>query len=165
MSESFEKVLACLRVVGINTTIKSFNDRQVIQKGTFLLKKLGVILDYQFNLFIHGPYCKALTDDLYANEKNLNKIGRTVKLTEKEEEACKELRQIGKDPGMLEIISTFVILADDLHHSQDEALSRLRTLKPKFSESEIILGTSKAREFILKPSKSEAEELKKLGVC
>ncbi|MFH1106963.1 MAG: hypothetical protein V1787_03635 [Candidatus Micrarchaeota archaeon] len=161
MPESLEKALACLRVAGLNPKIGSFSDRLVIQKGTFLLQKLGVKLGYQFNLYIHGPYSKALTDELYANEKVLNKSGKDIKLTAKEEEACRELNAIGFNPSLLEIISTFVILADDLKYSQDEALTRLRTLKPKFSESEIILGTSKAREFVLKPTKSETVELKK----
>ncbi len=42
-----------------------FNNRLLLQKKVYLLKELGLDLDYNFHLYLHGPYSKDLATDGY----------------------------------------------------------------------------------------------------
>jgi len=155
------KALACLRAAGLNPQIDSFEDRLKIQKGVYLLQKLGVQTGFSYGLYVHGPYSPNLAKCLFEHQQELDKLGASYHLIEKEQEAAKRLSEIEFKQNLLEIISTYLCLNLDLHYSAEDSLKRLREIKSFMPESDLAVGVSKAKQLMFKPTHEELEELKK----
>jgi uncharacterized protein YwgA len=50
----------------IGVSMDSFHDRLINQKAIYLAQELGVDLGYYFRWYLRGPYCPALTTDLFS---------------------------------------------------------------------------------------------------
>lgn len=50
----------------LGDTEENFDNRFRIQKYVFLSQYFGLDLDYQFTMYLHGPYSPDLTNDYYA---------------------------------------------------------------------------------------------------
>lgn len=62
--------IKALKVEGIlDFNIKFFNHRLKLQKYVFLARRYGFDLNYNFSLYIHGPYSPELADDYYELDK------------------------------------------------------------------------------------------------
>jgi len=133
----------------------------IVQKTVCLLKLLGFELDYSFNsLYIRGPYCPELTNDLYEY-----KTAKFPTPTEQEKIKLNELKELSNElnPTMLEIMGTYAFLVHGLKKNEKEAILTLKKLKSFYSESDFAVGMSKAKQLFLKLSKKEIEEIKKEG--
>ena len=58
-------IAAVAHAMGRKPNVNSFEDRLLMQKGCFVLNKLGVYPRYRFDLYIRGPYSSELTRDYY----------------------------------------------------------------------------------------------------
>lgn len=160
MAEKIDVVIACLNAVGVKPSVSNFQDRLVVQKVVYLLQKLGVNLDFNYGLYVHGPYSPALTRCLFDNKPALE-AGRTkYELTPKEVDATNHLREIGFTPALLEVMSTYLCLNTDLHEKEDDAIRRLKELKPFISEADVAVGISKAKQLTFKSTKEDMAWLK-----
>ena len=65
------------------------------------------------------------------------------------------------NPSVLEIAATFEYFQADARLNEFEALIRLKDLKPFYSETELAIGVSKAKQLFFKPSETDLSELKK----
>jgi uncharacterized protein YwgA len=65
--------VALLKKIGKHK-IDSFNDRLYCQKTVYLANRLGISPKYKFGLYLHGPYSKDLTSDLYILKDYFDKI-------------------------------------------------------------------------------------------
>lgn len=52
--------------LGLGFSMETFEDRLVLQKGTYLAQAAGLRLGYHFRWDLRGPYCPALTNDGFA---------------------------------------------------------------------------------------------------
>lgn len=161
MSEKIEVVIACLKELGVKPSLGTFENRLVIQKLVYLLQKLEVPTGFQYGLYVHGPYSPDLTKCLYAHQKELETLQTRHVLTAKEAGAVNQLKEINLKPEFLEVMSTYLCLSIDLHEKEDDAIRRLKELKPFFSEGDVAVGVSKAKQLLFKPTKEDLEWLKK----
>ncbi len=54
-----------LRRLGLASALETFTDRLIAQKAVYLAQASGVDLGYFYRWYLRGPYCSALTDDLF----------------------------------------------------------------------------------------------------
>ena len=156
------KVIAFFRELGFSFNISQFDDRLIAQKLVCLLDLKGVDLGYPCSLYIRGPYSPDLTQDLYAFTHEFEGLDTRSCLTVKEKAIAEELGRIfGQDPVILEIGATYGYYALRQDSGPLEALRQVRRLKPFYSESQIALGISKAKQFLFEPTLQDIEDLKK----
>ena len=56
----------------LTVSVKSFEERLVLQKGSYLAQAAGVNLGYYFSWYLHGPYCSSLAKDAFAMSDELD---------------------------------------------------------------------------------------------
>jgi len=159
--EKYQKVIAFFKELGFRFDISSFDDRLVAQKLVCLLELKGVDIGYSCSLYVRGPYSPDLTQDLYAFPKEFTDLDTRSRLTPEEKEAAGELGRIfGLKPVPLEVGATYGFYT--LRQGSDplEAVRQVKRLKPFYSEAQIALGVSKAKQFLFTPTKEDLEAIK-----
>jgi hypothetical protein len=159
--EKHEKVIALLRELGFRFDIAAFDDRLVAQKIVCLLELRGIDLGYSCSLYVRGPYSPDLTQDLFAFAREFETQKTSSRLSADEKEAAGELGRIfGLRPVPLEIGATYGYYALRQKSDPPEASRQVRRLKPFYSEAQVALGISKAKQFLFKPTRKDLEDLK-----
>src|SRR3990170_3588304 len=65
---NLDKVIACLRFLGLHPSMYAYRWRFIVQKIAFLAKSLGMDIDYDFTIYVAGPYSRELNCDYYPDE-------------------------------------------------------------------------------------------------
>ena len=162
MSGKTDKVIACLKEINFKPKIDDFQTRIIIQKTVYLLDKKGLNFGFPFGIFIHGPYSQSLTVEYYNNKADFERLATKSSLTRKEKGMVDEFNQIfDMTFSLLEIAATYAYFIIDQGQDETAAIRNLKKIKPYFSETQVALGISKAKEFLFEPSKEDIFELKK----
>ncbi len=160
--EKHKKVIAFFKELGFAFDVSRFDDRLIAQKLVCLLEFRGIDLGYSCSLYVRGPYSPDLTLDLYSFTREFETLDTGERLNAKEKEAAGELGRIfGLKPIPLEVGATYGYCAIRQDCDPLEALRQVKKLKPFYSEAQIALGVSKAKEFLYMPSREDLEDLKK----
>jgi len=126
-------------------SLDTLGQRISCQKAAYFAKRLGIIPDYQYNLYIHGPYSPGLADDLYALRKDFQQLSPVSFANEELEEKFLRLERwiAGLSPRQLELLATY----DWLDRSGQRAGEMLKSLKHA-SEDEVRWCEGKLQGFI-----------------
>jgi uncharacterized protein YwgA len=151
---NLDKAIACFKELNLHPKVDDFQDKLVMQKVIYLLEKLGIDCGYSYSLYLRGPYSTGLTKDLYCNKDKVEALKTNVSFGEDEKEKFAKLVSIGLVPTMLEIVSTYTLLKFDDGLSENDAIIKLKSLKP-YPEHQIAIGISKAKQLFFKPSKDD----------
>jgi len=68
MSNDLDKVIACLKFLGLHPSMYVYRWRFLTQKIAFLAKALGMDIGYDFTVYVAGPYSRELNCDYYPDE-------------------------------------------------------------------------------------------------
>jgi hypothetical protein len=159
--ENRNKVIAFFKELGFEFDISRFDDRLIAQKLVCLLEFRGIDLGYSCSLYVRGPYSPDLTKDLFAFTPEFENLETGTQLNTAEKEAAGELGRIfGLKPVPLEVGATYGYYAIRQDCDPLEASRLVKRLKPFYSEAQIALGISKAKEFLYKPTQKDLEDLK-----
>jgi len=157
-----EKVIAFFKELGFECTISRFDDRLIAQKVVCLLELRGIDLGYPCSMYVRGPYSPDLTQDLFEFRGEFEHVTTESRLSSVEKETAQELLRIfGLKPILLEVGATYGYYSLRLNCDPLEALRQVKRLKPFYSEAQIALGISKAKEFLFQPTQKDLEDLKK----
>jgi len=160
--ENRKKVISFFKELGFEFDISEFDDRLVAQKVVCLLDLKGINLGYTCSIYVRGPYSPYLTQDLFEFTSEFENLKTDVRLSTAEKETAAELGRIfGLKPAPLEVGATYGYYALRQNCNPLEALRQVKRLKPFYSEAQIAIGISKAKEFLYKPTQKDFEELKK----
>ena len=160
--EKRAKLIACFRVLGFHFNKNEFTDRLIAQKVACLLELKGMDTGYPCNIYVRGPYSPELTQDLFEYSDEFSKLKTDASLNERESTIVKDLKKIFKmKPIFLEIGSTYGYFIKYSHCDPSEAVKLLKRLKPFYSEADIAVGVSKAKEFLFEPTEEDFKQLKK----
>jgi uncharacterized protein YwgA len=160
--EKHKKLIAFFKELGFHFTISEFDDRLIAQKLACLLELKGIDLGYSCSLYVRGPYSPDLTMDLYAHTREFENLQTGTRLSAAEKETAGNLGRIfGLKPVPLEVGATYGYYTLRQNSDPLEALRQVKRLKPFYSEAQIALGISKAKEFFSVPSQKDLEELRK----
>jgi len=154
-----EKIVSCFKEVGVSLRIDRFENRLIIQKAVFLLELIGMKFDYNFSLYVRGPYSPDLASELYAHEGKLHNM-KPCPLSESEKEKITRVYELSNEfePKILEIMATYLFIWKVKGESVNEALIHLKKLKP-YPETQIVIGVSRAKQ-LLPPTENEIREMK-----
>lgn len=144
-----------------------------IHKSLYILQKLmDVPIDYEFTLYIHGPFSFELRDELsrciaynYLDLEYVSPIyGPKYSLTQQAEQYLNikshlidqykqnvsEVCDIVSDKGVvsLEKLATALYVIKELHHTGEKAIQELNDLKPHISIDEASEAVRKMEELI-----------------
>lgn len=159
--EQRKKVIAFYKELGFRPDIAQFDDRLIAQKLVCLLDLKGIDLGYSCSLYVRGPYSPDLTKDLFSHTREFEDLTTGTRLSAAEKEIAADLGRIfGLKPVPLEVGATYGFYALRYQKSPLEALRQVKELKPFYSEAQIALGVSKAKEFLFKPTPQDLEDLK-----
>ncbi|MFA6332471.1 MAG: hypothetical protein WCX22_05930 [Methanoregula sp.] len=162
MMEKRKKVIAFFKELGFAFDIAEFDDRLIAQKLVCLLELKGIDLGYPCSLYVRGPYSPDLTQDLYAFTAEFATLETGARLSAQEKETAGELGRIfGLKPIPLEVGATYGYYT--LRQGSDplEAVRQVKRLKPFYSEAQIALGVSKAKQFLFTSTPEDLEDLRK----
>lgn len=112
------------------------------QKFVYFGKKLGLPLDYDFDLYLYGPYSSKLADDYYSMSEEEWKSG-TLDIPESIERTLRYLR--GNDTMFLEIAAT---------------LDSIRAVNKEVSDSKLIDVVAKLKSSRLSEKNKDKNYLK-----
>jgi uncharacterized protein YwgA len=125
-------------------TVESFDNRLIIQKAVYLAQAAGINLGYFYHWYLHGPYCPALTRDVYAIvSEGQSEVSRWC-LDQQSIDKLKRLRTIipaGESKAkQLELMASVHFL---IHHKQttsskpSEIVTVLKRFNKEFSEPQV----------------------------
>jgi uncharacterized protein YwgA len=157
------KAIACLKAVGIKPKVDLFGDRIKIQKAIFLLEQKGIEMGFNYGLHLRGPYSPTLTHEIYAHQEEVEKLQTHETLNEAEQKKIKEYIEIFDDSeaSILEVAATYALFAYKYRFDSVSATKKVREMKKFYSEKQLALGMSKAKQFLYKPTREELEDIRK----
>lgn len=134
---SFLKALADASIIDFNKNW--FNHRLKLQKYVFIAQRFGFRTDYDYSLYIHGPYSSKLADDYYGISD----------FTDREPMALdyKFIRLVkNKSEEWLELASTILMIKERYGNvSRDKLINLVKTVKP-FAEREYLIEITRSLE-------------------
>ena len=159
---NLDKVVACFKVLGFKPKIDNFEDRLIIQKAVYLLQLKGVKSGFEYSLYVRGPYSRELTDQVYGNKRKIEYLETSASLTKAESKDVEQFRELFGKPksSTLEVAATYSFFAFDQKQDPLTARKNVKKMKPFYSEAQIAVGISKAKEFLFVPTEKELAEMK-----
>ncbi len=116
---------------------ESFNNRFRIQKLVFLARYFGLDFEYNYRIYLHGPYSSRLADDYFKLAKDVNPDNINKKINDnqfKKDEFFSFVQN--RDDEWLEACSTLLSLAD-VYSTKEDLLSRVYEIKAHIPKSKI----------------------------
>lgn len=159
---NLDKVAACFKALGFKPKIDDFEDRLVIQKAVYLLQLKGVKTGFEYRLYVRGPYSRELTEQVYSNKKKLEHLEVAESLTNAESRNVAEFKELFGElkPSILEIAATYSFFAFCQKQDPLTAQRNVKKMKPFYSEAQLAVGISRAKEFLFVPTEKELAEMK-----
>jgi uncharacterized protein YwgA len=157
MSTNIDKVIACLKYLGIKPKIKEKKDyrgRFFTQKTGFLAKALGINITYHFTPYVAGPYSPDFACDYYANAEKVESLDTNYQLSQEEIEKLDKIKNcsgIYESMSLMEATSTVVFLKEQTPQlTDDDLFVKLKRLKPHLNDSDKLIGITKSKEILFK---------------
>ncbi|MFH1256673.1 MAG: hypothetical protein V1494_05285 [Candidatus Diapherotrites archaeon] len=159
---NLDKVIACFKELGFTPVVDEFADRLIIQKSVYLLDLKGIKTGFNFNLYMRGPYSKELTDQIYENKTKVQNLDCSSNISKSETKFLEEFREVFGElkPSILEVASTYSFFAFEEKQDPITALKNVKKMKSFYSEPQIAIGISKAKEFLFRPSEKDLADLR-----
>lgn len=165
MEKDLSKIKAAFELLNERWDMGSFEGRFVIQKVTYLLKILGMDINYRFSLYIKGPYSTQLASDYYDPKI----IVENAMLTDKEKEIVNKLFTeisnvlVSRDLELLEaLVTASYIIKEQGVLSNDELFERIKKLKPYLSDTKVIVGINSAKELLFESNLVSEKTVKEI---
>lgn len=159
---NIEKTIACLKDLDFHFDNRQFEHRLIAQKVIFLLQLKGIELGYPYSLYVRGPYSPSLASDYYHQAEEFKTLNTVKELTPKEHQIIQNLEHIfGKKASYLEIGGTYGYFSQKLSYDPIKSMKLVKKMKSQYSDSQIVIGISKAKEFLHVPNEEEIQLLDK----
>ncbi len=116
---------------------ESFNNRFRIQKLVFIAKYFGLDSEYNYRIYLHGPYSSRLADDYFnlAKHNNPNNFNKEINDNKFKKEDFFNFVQ-NRDDEWLEACSTILSLAD-VYSTKEDLLNKVYEIKAHIPKSKI----------------------------
>ena len=157
MSNDLDKVIACLKFLGLRPSMYAYRWRFLTQKIAFLAKALGMDIGYDFTVYVAGPYSRELNCDYYPDEikTKMDALQTDYVLTPSDLlvlERIRNCRGLLENQSLMEAASTALFfMRQDNSISEDDLFMNLKWLKPHIGDSDRVIGITKAKELLFKP--------------
>jgi uncharacterized protein YwgA len=153
--------LLVLKELGIELTLKTFDNRLAVQKAVYLAQAAGLNLGYYYGWYLRGPYCAAVADDVFFalnDPVGMQDAERRYTLDDESKKETSRLRSffhqdrttsspksqkavnVGDLARRLELLASvhFLVARKQVNgHDPKEIWRRLRKFNKNFSEQEV----------------------------
>jgi len=156
MSNDLDKVIACLKFLGLRPSMYVYRWRFLTQKVAFLAKALGMDIGYNFTIYVAGPYSRELNCDYYPDEvkTRMDALQTDYVLTSSDLSVLERIRNcrgLLENQSLMEAASTAIFFMSQDHSiTEDDLFMNLKWLKPHISDSDRVIGITKAKELLFK---------------
>ena len=140
-----------LQRLGVEFNLETFTDRLIAQKAIYLAQTVGADLGYFYRWYLRGPYCPALTEDLFgavadAAARDIQRSRWTLdELTTRRLDRLRAV--VGKSGGdkvkvarRVELLASvhFLIAQKQVtHHGPKAIAEKLRAYGKQFDENDV----------------------------
>ena len=140
--------------------INNFQDRLNLQNISFLLKSMGISLNYEFGLYFCGVYSQELYIDSLEFKNGFIELKSDYQLNEDERAILEKLKEaLAENNGILEATTT-IIYKNLVYEDVNKVINEIKEIAPHLSEDEILEGINVAKRLLYKPEYF-TEEIKK----
>ena len=156
MPDDLDKVIACLRFLGLHPQMRVYRWRFLTQKIIFLAKALGMDIGYDFTIYVAGPYSRQLNCDYYLDEikTKIDNLQTDCVLADLDRSVLEKIRDcqgLLENQSLMEAASTAVyFMKQDPEISEDNLFVNLKRLKPHIGDADRVVGITKAKELLFK---------------
>lgn len=162
LSDDFKKIISALNYwkIYLNRPDRDFISRFKIQKLTYLCKSMGMPLNYNFTLYINGPYSTSLTRDYFEEPQLIETLQTDYILNEKDIEILDKINEYVLvhpistefEAEFLEAISTaYYIRNKSSSILDDEIFAKVKEVKPHIKDSIIVVAINTVKKLFFKP--------------
>jgi len=149
VNENIKKLIAYLKYLNLRIDINNSRDRFKLQKLAFLLKSMGIELNYEFKFHYYGVYSAELSKESYEYKNEINKLKSDYEINDNEKLILERLKENFPDNNILEATTT--IIYENLVYSDiNEIIEKVKKIKPYLSEFDIISGINLAKKLLFK---------------
>jgi hypothetical protein len=157
MSNDLDKVIACLKFLGLRPSMYVYRWRFLTQKIAFLAKALGMDIGYDFTIYVAGPYSRGLNCEYYPDEvkTKMDALQTDYVLTPSDLSVLERIRNcrgLLENQSLMEAASAAVFfMKQNPSITEDNLFMSLKWLKPHIGDSDRVVGITKAKELLFKP--------------
>jgi len=159
MKTDREKLIAYLKYLNLSLDPKIPRDRFRIQKIAFLLKSMGIELNYEFIFYQHGVYSPELFKESLVHGDDFALLRSNYEINDNERMILDKLKDGIPDNDLMEAVTT-IIYENIVYSDIEEIIKRVKKLKPHLTDSIIISAVDLAKRFLFK-NEYLTEEIKK----
>lgn len=152
------KLNEILSFLGIDPDTSSFDSRMKIQKVTYILKSMGIDLEYPFEFYEHGHgvYSRELAWDYYHSAERLTYekllCDKEDSLNEKEKIKLDQFKKVDfHNLKMLEAISSIIYL-NLTYGYQEDVVERIKRIKPHLGHDLTLMAQNNAKTLLFEES-------------
>ena len=152
--KAIDRVIDYAVELNLGTDIeKDFDTRFRLQKITCLMSRFITGENYNFSLYIRGPYSPTLTKEYFdpINQEKLKKKQKSRDITGDEKEAIIKLKQIINEGtnNRLEIMATAYFLIKNRTADWSNLYETIKKIKPRVKEEDVVLGINDAKIWLI----------------
>ena len=149
MPEEIKKLIAYFKFLNIKLDINKFCDRLELQKIAFLLKSMGISLNYEFGLY----FCRVYSQKLYADSMNFvrefHELKSDYQINEDERAVLERLKEVLDNEAL--DVAVLIIYKNLTYENTDKVVAKIKKIRPHVSEEEILDGINVAKKLLFKP--------------
>jgi len=151
MSKGIKKLIACLKYLNMPLDLNSFHDRLKLQKVSFMLKNMGIGLNYEFRLYFYGVYSQELYIDSLEFKNGFIGLKSDYQLNEGERAVLEKLKGALAENNEALDVAVVIIYKNLVYEDTAKVIAEIKKIKPHVSEEEIFDGINVAKRLLFKP--------------
>jgi len=150
MSKGIKKLIACLKYLNIPLDLNSFHDRLKLQKVSFMLKNMGIGLNYEFRLYFYGVYSQELYKDSLEFARGVLELKSGYRINEDERAVLEKLKEALAENNEALDVAVVIIYKNLVYEDTAKVIAEIKKIKPHVSEEEIFDGINMAKRLLFK---------------
>ena len=175
MSKDLKKIISALKYwnIYLKRPNRDYGSRFKIQKLAYLCKSMGIPLNYQFTLYISGPYSTGLTQDYYKEPQLIETLETDYILNEDDLEILDKINEYvlihpvtnDYESEFLEAVSTVHYLKNkDPAMLDDEIFAKTKEIKQYIKDSIVVIAINTVKKLLFKPEFLTEEVQKEIDI-
>jgi len=150
MPEEIKKLIAYFKFLNIKLDLNKFCDRLELQKIAFLLKSMGISLNYEFGLYFSVVYSQELYADSINFVREFHELKSDYQLNEDERAVLERLKEALENNEALDV-AVLILYKNLTYENTDKVVAKIKKIRPHVSEEEILDGINVAKKLLFKP--------------
>jgi len=151
MPEEIKKLIAYFKFLNIKLDLNKFCDRLELQKIAFLLKSMGITLKYEFGLYFFWVYSQKLYADSVNFAREFHELKSDYQINENEMAVLERLKEVLAENNEALDVAVIIIYKNLTYENTDKVVVKIKQIKPRVSEEEILDGINVAKKLLFKP--------------